>query len=108
MRKIMFLIATAVLVSWSLTASAQVRGSREEAVALVQRTVALIKRDGIEAIVKAVNNKDPRFKDRDLYVFIGDLKVPGKLIGHATNIKLTKKNNINFRDQNGKYFVREL
>ena len=109
MRKITFLIAGVVFAFFSLKANAQTqRGTPEEAVALVQRTIALIKRDGIETVVKAVNNKDPRFKDRDLYVFIGDLKVPGQLIAHATNIKLTKANNINFRDQNGKYFVREL
>ncbi len=74
----------------------------------MKRTIALIKRDGVDAVVKAVNNKDPRFIDRDLYVFIHDLTVPGKLIGHATNIKLTRENNINYQDENGKYFVREI
>ena len=106
-RKITILIAMAVLALCSLKASAAEYASREEAVALVRRTIALIKRDGIDAIVKAVNDKDQRFRDRDLYVFIHDLRVPGKLIAHGTNIKLTQENNINYQDQNGKYFVRE-
>ena len=41
-------------------------------------------------------------------LLIHDLKVPGNLIAHGTNVKLTEKNNIDLRDQNGKYFVREL
>jgi uncharacterized protein len=106
-RKITFLIAMAMLSLGSLTASAAQYATREEAVALVQRTIAVIKRDGIDAVVKAVNDKDPRFRDRDLYVFIHDLRVPGKLIAHGTNIKLTEENNIDYKDQNGKFFVRE-
>lgn len=106
MRKITFLIVMAMFALWSLKANAQY-ATPEEAVALVQRTIAAIKRDGIDAVVKAVNNKDPRFRDRDLYIFIHDLTVPGKLIAHGTNIKLTQENNINYKDENGKYFVRE-
>ena len=105
-RKITFLVAMVVLALCSTKASAE-NGTREEAVALVQRTIAAIKRDGIDAVVKAVNDKDARFRDRDLYVFIHDLRVPGKLIAHGTNIKLTQENNIDYRDENGKYFVRE-
>lgn len=108
MRKITFFIALAILGLFPLTVGAAEYASREEAVALVQRTIAAIKRDGIEAIVAAVNDKDTRFKDRDLYVFIGDLKVPGQLVAHGTNVKLTEGNTINLRDENGKYFVREL
>lgn len=106
-RKITILIAMGMLALCSLKASAAEYGTREEAVALVQRTIASIKRDGIEAVVKAVNEKDGRFRNRDLFVFIHDLRVPGKLIAHGTNIKLTQENNINYQDQNGKYFVRE-
>lgn len=102
------LIALVILTLCAFKVSAAERGSREEAVALVQRTIALIRRDGIDAVVKAVNNKDRRFRDRDLYVFIHDLRVPGKLAAHGTNIKLTRENNINYKDENGKYFVREM
>ena len=101
------MIAGVMLAFFSLKANAQ-RGTAEDAVALAQRTIASIEKDGIDAVAKAVNNKDPRFRDRDLYVFIHDLKVPGNLIAHGTNVKLTEKNNIDLRDQNGKYFVREL
>lgn len=100
-------IAVVIFSLCSINANAQ-NATPEDAVALVQRTIALIKQDGIEAVVKAVNNKDRRFKDRDLYVFIHDLRVPGKLIGHGTNVKLTEENNISYQDENGKYFVREM
>jgi TRAP transporter TAXI family solute receptor len=106
-RKITVLIAMTVLALGSLTASAAEQGTREEAFALVQRTIAVIKRDGIDGVVKAVNDKDARFRDRDLFVFIHDLRVPGKLIAHGANIKLTQENNIDYKDQNGKFFVRE-
>ena len=106
-RRIIILISMAMLALCSLKASAAEYGTREEAVALVQRTIALIKREGIDAVVKAVNDKDGRFRNGDLFVFIHDLREPGKLIAHGTNIKLTQENNINYQDQNGKYFVRE-
>lgn len=106
-RKITILVAMAMLALCSLNAGAAEYGTREEAVALVQRTIAVIKRDGIDGVVKAVNDKEGRFRDRDLFVFIHDLRVPGKLVAHGTNIKLTQENNINYQDQNGKYFVRE-
>ena len=106
-RNITALIAMTMLALCSSKASAVEYGTREEAVALVRRTIAAIKRDGIDTVVKAVNDKDGRFRDRDLYVFIHDLRVPGKLIAHGTNIKLTQENNIDYKDQNGKFFVRE-
>jgi TRAP-type uncharacterized transport system substrate-binding protein len=108
MRTITLLFAMAVLALCSQNANAAEFGSREEAVALVKRTIALIKQEGVEPIAKAVNDKDARFRDRDLYVYISDLRVPGLLIAHATNINLVGKNTIDLKDQNGKYFVREL
>lgn len=108
MRKITFLIAGVMLALLPLKTNAQQRGTPEEAVALVKRTIAAIQEDGIEAVIKAVNNKDSNFRDRDLYVFIGNLKVPGQLVAHANNVKLTKKNTINIKDENGKYFAREM
>jgi TRAP transporter TAXI family solute receptor len=107
MRKITYLIAGAILALCSVNANAQY-GTPEDAVVLVQRTIAAINRDGVEAVVDAVNRKDPRFRDRDLYVFIGDLNVPGQLIAHGNNVKLTEKNTIDIKDENGKYFAREM
>jgi hypothetical protein len=107
MRRITYLIAGAILALCSVKANAQY-GTPEDAVVLVQRTIAAIERDGVEAVVDAVNRKDPRFRDRDLYVFIGDLNVPGQLIAHGVNVKLTEKNTIDIKDENGKYFAREM
>jgi TRAP-type uncharacterized transport system substrate-binding protein len=108
MRTITFLFAIIVLAFCSQNANTAEYGSREDAVALVKRTIALIKREGIEPIAKAINAKDPRFLDRDLYVYISDLRTPGLLIAHATNLNLVGKNSIDIKDQNGKYFAREL
>lgn len=98
-----------MLFAASLTvAQAQEHASRKDAVALVKRTVEFIKKVGIEPVVKAINNRDKRFLDRDLYLFVHDLRKPALLIAHGSNKDLAGKNTIDLRDQNGKYFVREM
>lgn len=108
MRRFLYIITTFVVALYLTEAHAQQRASRDDAVALVKRTIDLIERDGIETVINAINNRDKRFLDRDLYLFVHDMRVPALLVAHGSNKKLIGKNTINLRDQNGKYFVRDL
>lgn len=108
MRKVTFLIAVAIFAVCSMKTSAAEFASREDAVALAKFTIKAIEQEGVEAVSKAVNSKDGRFLDRDLYVYISDLRVPGLLVAHGSNVNLVGKVTIDLKDQNGKYFVREL
>lgn len=82
-------------------------GTKEEAVAMVQRVQEEFKKDGAEATFKAVNDKsDPAFHDRDLYPFIYDLN--GLNVAHGARPVLIGKNLISLRDQDGRYLIQGI
>lgn len=107
LRAALLLAALICLFSTTETRSEE-PSSRAEAVALVKRTIRVIKHAGIGPVIRAINNRDRRFLYRDLYLFIHDLRRPALLVAHGNNKRLVGKNTINLKDQNGKYFVREL
>jgi signal transduction histidine kinase len=82
-------------------------GTRDDAVAMVQRVLDKFARSGAEATFRAVNDKsDPAFHDRDLYPFIYDLK--GVAVAHGARPALIGKNLISLKDQNGVYLIQEM
>jgi TRAP-type uncharacterized transport system substrate-binding protein len=82
-------------------------GTREEAIAMVKRVQEKFQKEGAEPTFKAVNDKNFKlFHQRDLYPFIYDLT--GINVAHGANITLIGKNLIDFKDQNGKFLIREL
>ena len=81
-------------------------GTREEAIAMVHRVQEMFKKLGPEATFQAVKRKAPGTIDRDLYAYILDLN--GVVMANGAIPTMTTGTNlINFRDQNGKYFMRE-
>lgn len=86
-------------------ATAEERGTAAEAIALTQKAVALLKTTPAEEVFKAINSKDPRFIDRDLYVFAQDYK--GLVQAHAINPKLVGKDASENEDVDGKLYVKE-
>lgn len=82
-------------------------GSKEEAVAMVERVQAEFKKEGAETTFKDVSDKSVKaFHDRDLYVFIYDMQ--GKCVAHGARPALIGKNLIDLKDQDGKYLIREM
>jgi cytochrome c len=86
-------------------AADKTKGTREEAVAMVDKAVAHIRKAGREKAFADFNNKGGPFTDRDLYVVVYDIK--GKVLAHGANEKLIGRDVIDLRDVDGKYFVRE-
>lgn len=82
-------------------------GTRDEAVAMVQRVQDMFKKDGADATFKAVTEKDKAFNDRDLYPFIYTLDGT-KCVAHGANPAMVGKNLIDLKDQDGKFLIREL
>lgn len=106
MRKYFYLILAILTFSLSANSRADTHGTAEEAVAMVNRAIAAIKTEGLEKVVAEVNEGKPgRFKDRDLYITINDLKA--KNIAHGANPKMQGKDLIELKDADGKYFMRE-
>jgi len=81
-------------------------GTREEAVAMVHRVQEMFKKLGPEATIQAIRRKAPGTIDRDLYAYIVDQN--GVVMANGAIPTMTPGTNLyNFRDQNGKYFMRE-
>jgi cytochrome c len=82
-------------------------GSRDEAVAMVERVQKKFRKDGAEATFKAVTDPSTKeFHDRDLYPFVYDLH--GLNVAHGARPVLVGKNLISIKDQDGKYLIKEM
>lgn len=81
------------------------RGTPEEAVALVKKTIVSMKANGQDKTIAEINKIDSRFHDRDLYVTVIDLQ--GKELAHGANKKMQGVNILELRDQDGKYYIKE-
>jgi cytochrome c len=106
----MRIAAGALLVAFSITplyAATPEYGSKDEAVAMVQRVEDMFKKDGADATFKAVSDPSTKeFHDRDLYPFIYNLA--GLCVAHGARPALIGKNLIDIKDQDGKYLIREM
>lgn len=97
----------AALLSAGAPAVASTYGTRAEAVAMVKRAQVMFEKDGAQATFNAVSDKSNKeFHDRDLYVFIYNLK--GVCVAHGARPALIGKNLIDLKDQDGKYLIREM
>jgi len=107
MRNVTF--ATLNIVALAIAASAATAkppfGTRQEAVAMVERVKAKFRRDGPAITFKAINAKTKEFHDRDLYAYVIDFN--GVNFAHGARAELVGTNNVDFKDQTGKFFIRE-
>jgi TRAP-type uncharacterized transport system substrate-binding protein len=82
-------------------------GTREEAVAMVQRVLGKFKKDGPEATFKAINNMAPGFVDRDLFPYVH--KIDGtELVACGPIPAIRGKNLHDMKDQDGKYTTQDF
>lgn len=82
------------------------KGTKEEAVALTKKAIALYKSAGKEKAYAEINDKNGQFVDRDLYVYVVDNT--GHVRAHGTNPKLIDKDLSQLKDADGKNFIAEL
>jgi uncharacterized protein len=80
-------------------------GTREEAIAMVKRVQAKIKKDGLAATCRAINGGAKEFHDRDLYPFIGDFSGNNPANGGTPSV--VGKNILDIKDQDGKFVVKD-
>jgi signal transduction histidine kinase len=79
--------------------------TKEEAMAMVKKAVAVIREQGPEKAYPMFISKTGGFTDRDLYVVVYGLD--GKVLAHGANEKLVGKDMLDAQDVDGKYFVKE-
>jgi cytochrome c len=101
MLKLLMLLLLAAL----LAPAAHAAGP-DDAIAMVDKGLAYIKKNGTEALIKEINNKNPEFIKGDLYLYVRSLE--GPILAHPINPKLLGKNMLELPDANGKYYRKEI
>ena len=99
------LFATAAFIAIA-PASAAEKGTADEAVALVKKTIAYYKTNGKEKAFAEFNNPNGQFKNRDLYIMVYDMQGNNK--AHGANAKLIGKNLSEIKDADGKFIVKSF
>jgi signal transduction histidine kinase len=105
MRKFAIAMLVVVFLVGSVHA-AGTRGTAPEAIKMVEKAVALIVSEGGDKAFKEISNSKGPFVDRDLYVFVVDLK--GVVRAHSGDPSMVGKNMLDTRDMDGKAFIRDL
>ena len=80
--------------------------TKDAAVAMVKKAVAMLKTDGIEKGYAAISTPGGQFQDGEIYVVVQGLD--GVTRAHATNPKLIGNDLTDAQDVDGKYFTKDL
>lgn len=99
MKKIVPLMSFACAAMFSSIAAADERGTEAEAQVLVGKVVAAMKADGVDTVLKAINDRAPKMEKGDLFVFVYDFK--GVMLAHGKNQKMVGKNLYEMKDVDG-------
>jgi cytochrome c len=78
----------------------------DEAIAIVDKGLAFIKKNGKDALIKEINAKNPDFVKGELYLYMR--AVDGTVVAHPINPRLIGKNMTELPDADGKYFRKEI
>lgn len=81
-------------------------GSPFEAKLLVEDAINFMKENDLEMAFEELTNKDSRFFNKDLYIFVFDME--GNMLTHGAEKSLIGKNLIDLKDSAGKYFVQDF
>jgi len=101
-----FAIALTALIATYVTATAGSFGTADEARVLVDKAVNLLIVEGKAKAYPAFDDPLGPFVDRDLYIFVVDLK--GTVEAHGSNKGLVGKSLFNLKDADGKPFVQDM
>lgn len=77
-----------------------------DAIEMVEKGLAYVKKNSIEALIKEVNNKNPEFVKGEMYLVVRS--IDGTTLAHPVNPKLIGKNMIVLPDADGKLFRKEI
>jgi hypothetical protein len=107
-RALMIAAASAAVLALSPTAFAQQTGTADEAKAMLMKAVAAVKADKAKAL-DMFNKGEGGFRDRDLYVFCGNIS-DGKqvAIGNPNAKQLLGTDGRTLKDATGKAFGAEI
>jgi cytochrome c len=93
------------LAAMAAVQAAEGGATKDDAVAMVQQGVALIKHEGKDKGYAEISSKGGQFHKEDLYLVVYGMD--GVVHAHGANQKMVGKNLIELKDIDGKAFVRE-
>lgn len=96
-------LAAAMFVSLPVLAA---EATPADAIAMVDKGVAFMQKNGKDALLKAVNEKRAEFVHDGVYLMVRGLD--GTQLAHPINPKLIGKNLVVLPDADGKYFRKEI
>ncbi len=109
MRRFFFrsLVIAAVALMPAFARADAAHGTADEAKAMVDRAVALIKHDGADKAFAAINDPASKdFHDRDLYVFVRSMD--GNTVAHGANKGMIGHTSLDLKDADGKLYNKEM
>ncbi|MFZ6710995.1 cache domain-containing protein [Undibacterium sp. TC9W] len=77
-----------------------------DAIAMVEKGLAYMQKNGKDALIQEINNKNPDFINGSIYLYVRGLD--GIVIAHPINPKLIGKNMLDLPDADGKYYRKEI
>ena len=89
-----------------LASSAFAADDPSVAVAMVDKALAYQQKNGKDALIREVNNKNPDFISSDVYIVVRSLD--GTVLAHPVNPKVVGKNMVVLPDADGKLFRKEI
>mgnify|MGYP002827804133 CR=1 FL=1 len=104
----LFATAAAILCLAIAATPALANGPTEkDAIAMVERGIALVKAKGKDEMIKKINAKDADYVQGELYIDMRDLKT-GIVLAHPYNPSIVGKDLTDVPDANGKKYRREI
>jgi cytochrome c len=104
MKNVLVLVMVGLMMAGAAWASS--KGTAKEAKAMVVKAVAYYKANGQGTAFAEFNNRNGKFVDRDLYIWVATMN--GKVISHGVNAKLIGKDLYGLKDTDGKQFIKEI
>lgn len=99
-------IFSAVLAVAALSATTAQATDQAAAIAMVDKGVAYLQKNGAGALIKEVNARNPAFVSDVTYLTVRAMD--GTQLAHPTNPKLVGKNMVVLPDADGKLFRKEI
>jgi cytochrome c len=95
-----------ICVSAAFTSSALANDDPAMAIAMVDKGLSYLQKNGKDALIQEVNNKHPEFIKGGIYLAIRS--IDGTQLAHPVNPKLVGKNLVVLPDADGKLFRKEI
>jgi cytochrome c len=107
MQRRYFLGLAAALLTGTKQARGDTRGTREQAVAMVEKATSLIATEGKGKAFAVIDDPTGAFVNGDLYVFVSSMNI-GTTLAHGVNKALIGKNLLHLKDTDGKLLVQAM